>query len=159
MYPSYPRGSFHVLKVQFEPTRNNKMMFKSLDFIYVPAPDIESSVQYYTQVLGGELLWKIHAYGVWVACVTLSEPVKPYILLADHIGKNDVMLIYQVENLENSVAELNAKGWKEENRIEIPPGPCCTFRDPADNALVIYENRRPDVMEEFRGKIDSGDKK
>lgn len=48
------------------------MMFKSLDFLYVPAPDIESSVQYYTQVLGGELLWKIHAYGVWVACIELK---------------------------------------------------------------------------------------
>ena len=129
-------------------------MFKSLDFLYVPAPDIESSVEYYTQVLGGELLWKIHAYGVWVACISLSKRDKPYVLLADHIHKNDVMLIYQVENLENAVAELKSKGWKEENRIEIPPGPCCTFRDPAGNALVIYENARPNIMDEFRGKID-----
>jgi predicted enzyme related to lactoylglutathione lyase len=130
-------------------------MFKSLDFLYVPAPDIESSVKYYTQVLGGELLWKIHAYGVWVACVALSKAEeKPYVLLADHIHKNDVMLIYQVENLEDATAQLKSKGWKEENRIEIPPGPCSTFRDPAGNALVIYENVRPDVMKEFRGKID-----
>ena len=131
------------------------MMFKSLDFLYVPAPDIESSVQYYTQVLGGELLWKIHAYGVWVACIELSNEDKPYVLLADHIHKNDVMLIYQVENLDNALKELKSKGWKEENRIEIPPGPCCTFRDPADNSLVIYENVRPYIMDEFRGKIDS----
>lgn len=48
-------------------------MFKSLDFLYVPAPDIESSVQYYTEVLGGKLLWKIHAYGSWVACIALSR--------------------------------------------------------------------------------------
>jgi hypothetical protein len=139
--------------------RNNKTMFKSLDFIYVPAPDIESSVEYYTKVLGGKLLWKIHAYGVWVACIALSETVKPYVLLADHIDKKDVMLIYQVEKLENAVAELKGKGWKEEKRVEIPPGPCCTFRDPADNALVIYENLRPYVMEEFRGKIDSSQTK
>jgi catechol 2,3-dioxygenase-like lactoylglutathione lyase family enzyme len=131
------------------------MMFKSLDFLYVPAPDIEASVQYYTQVLGGELLWKIHAYGVWVACIELSKADKPYVLLADHIHKNDVMLIYQVENLQNAVKQLKSKGWKEENRIEIPPGPCCTFRDPAGNALVIYENIRPHIMDEFRGKIDS----
>ena len=131
------------------------MMFKSLDFLYVPAPDIESSVQYYTQVLGGELLWKIHAYGVWVACIALSKADKPYVLLADHIRKNDVMLVYQVENLDNAIKQLKSKGWKEENRIEIPPGPCCTFRDPAGNALVIYENVRPHTMDEFRGKIDS----
>ena len=132
------------------------MLFKSLDFLYIPAPDIESSVQYYTQVLGGDLMWKIHAYGVWVACITLSKIAeKPYVLLADHISKNDIMLIYQVESLDDAVSQLKAKGWKQENRVEIPPGPCCTFRDPAGNALVIYENVRPDVMNQFKGKIDT----
>jgi len=146
---------FGHLKVHFNPTPYKQIMFKSLDFLYVPAPDIESSVQYYTEVLGGNLLWKIHAYGVWVACVALSKFEKPYVLLADHISKNDVMLIYQVEHLENTISNLKSKGWKEENRIEIPPGPCCTFRDPAGNALVIYENVRPFVMKEFEGKIDT----
>jgi len=130
-------------------------MFESLDFLYVPAPDIDSSVKYYRDVLGGELLWKIHAFGVWVACIRLSKVDKPYVLLADHIKQNDVMLIYRVKNLENSVLTLKSRGWKEENRIEIPPGPCCTFRDPAGNALVIYENTRPYVMQNFRGRIDS----
>lgn len=133
------------------------MMFKSLDFVYVPAPDIESSVRYYTEVLGGELLWKIHAYGVWVACIALSRDERPYVLLADHIERKDVMLIYQVASLEETIEELTPKGWKEMNRIEIPPGPCCTFRDPAGNALVVYENTRPYVMQEFKGKIDKTD--
>ena len=106
-------------------------MFESLDFVYVPAPDIDSSVKYYKDVLGGELLWKIHAFGVWVACIKLSkEGDTPYILLADHIKQNDVMLIYRVENLENSVLALKSRGWKEEKRIEIPPGPCWHFPRP-----------------------------
>ncbi len=137
-------------------SKNDVKIFKSLDFLYVPAPDIESSVKYYTQVLGGKLLWKIHAYDVWVACIDLSNSRrKPYVLLADHIEKNDMMLIYQVENLENAANQLRSRGWKQDSRVEIPPGPCCTFRDPANNALVIYENKRPYVMQEFRGKIDS----
>jgi hypothetical protein len=65
------------------------------------------------------------------------------------------MLIYRVANLEHTATKLRSKGWKEENRIEIPPGPCCVFRDPADNALVIYENARPYVMQEFTGRIDN----
>ena len=130
------------------------MMFESLDFLYVPAPEIESSIRYYTEVLGSQLLWKIHAFGVWVACIKLSENERPYVLLADHINKKDVMLIYRVENLELTARKLRSKGWKEENRIEIPPGPCYVFRDPADNALVIYENARPYVMQEFAGRID-----
>ena len=91
-------------------------MFKSLDFLYVPAPDIEASVKYYTQVLGGELLWKIHAYGVWVACIALSNDERPYILLADHIQSKDLMLIYRVDNIEDATAELGSKGWREEKR-------------------------------------------
>ena len=130
-------------------------MFESLDFLYVPAPEIESSIRYYTEVLGSQLLWKIHAFGVWVACIKLSENERPYVLLADHINKKDIMLIYRVENLELTARKLRSKGWKEENRIEIPPGPCYVFRDPADNALVIYENARPYVMQEFTGRIDN----
>lgn len=131
------------------------MIFESLDFLYVPAPDIQESITYYTTVLDGELLWKIHAYGVWVACVKLSHK-EPNILLANHIGKKDLMLIYRVNNLDKARSELRARGWKEEKSLEIPNGPCLTFRDPASNYIVIYENLRPHVMSEFKGRIDSG---
>jgi predicted enzyme related to lactoylglutathione lyase len=131
------------------------MLFESLDFLYVPAPNIEESVRYYTNVLNGELLWKIHAYGVWVACIKLSNK-EPYILLADHIEKKDLILIYRVNNLDKTVSELKSRGWIEEKRLEIPNGPCCTFHDPVDNHIAIYENKRPNVMEEFKGQIDNG---
>jgi hypothetical protein len=134
------------------------MMFESLDFLYVPSPNIQESISYYTKVLDGKLLWKIHAYGVWVACVKLSadkaEP--PYILLADHIEKKDLMLIYRVNDLDKTSSDLRPRGWKEEKRLEIPNDPCCTFRDPADNHIAIYENKCPNVMEEFKGRIDNG---
>ena len=129
------------------------MLFESLDFLYIPAPDIEESVKYYTKVLGGELLWKIHAYGVWVASVKLSED-EPFLLLADHIGRKDLMLIYRVQNLEKTATELISRGWTKEKDLEIPPGPCFTFRDPAENHIAIYENKRPNVMKEFMGRID-----
>ena len=130
------------------------MIFESLDFLYVPAPNIQESITYYTKVLDGELLWKIYAYGVWVACVKLSDK-EPYILLANHIERKDLKLIYRVNNLDKAAFELRARGWKEEKSLEIPNGPCLTFRDPADNSIVIYENRRPHVMRDFKGRIDS----
>lgn len=128
-------------------------MFESLDFVYLPAPDIESSVDYYKNTLGGKLSWKIHAYGVWVACIVLSEE-EPYILLANHLEKNDIVLIYNVSNLEKTVFQLRSKGWEEEKRLDIPPGPCCTFRDPANNHIAIYEKLRLNIMKEFEGRID-----
>jgi hypothetical protein len=129
-------------------------MFESLDFLYVPAPNIQESIRYYTKVLYGELLWKIHAYGVWVACIKLSDK-QPYILLADHIATKDLKLIYRVNNLDEVASALRARGWREEKSLEIPNGPCLTFRDPAENSIVIYENRRPHVMSDFKGRIDN----
>jgi hypothetical protein len=128
-------------------------MFESLDFLYVPAPDIEASISYYTNILGNELLWKIHAFGVWVACVRVSNS-GPLLLLADHIKKNDLIMIYRVSSLDSTASTLHSQGWKEEKMLEIPPGPCYTFRDPAGNAIAIYENLRPEVMEQFNGRID-----
>ena len=130
------------------------MVFESLDFLYVPASNIQESIRYYTNILDGELLWKIHAYGVWVACIKLSNKQEPYILLADHIEKKDMMLIYRVKNLDKTSSDLKSRGWMQEKRLEIPSGPCCTFRDPTDNHIAIYENKRPNVMEEFKGRID-----
>jgi hypothetical protein len=130
------------------------MVFESLDFLYVPAPNIQESIRYYTNILDGELLWKIHAYGVWVACIKLSNKQEPYILLADHIEKKDMILIYRVNNLDKTSSDLKSRGWMQEKRLEIPNGPCCTFRDPAGNHIAIYENKRPSVMEEFKGRID-----
>ncbi len=103
-------------------------------------------------VVGG--LWKIHAYDVWVACVKLSNK-EPYILLANHIEKKDLMLVYRVNNLDKAKSELQARGWKEQKSLEIPNGPCLTFRDPASNSIVIYENRRPNVMNDFKGRMDA----
>lgn len=132
---------------------SNTHIFKSLDFLYVPASDIDASVYYYTKVLDGSLMWKIHAFGVWVACINISAE-GPYILLADHIKAHDSILIYRVENIRNASKRLLARGWKKEKGLEIPQGPCYVFRDPADNAIAIYENQRPDVMEKFKGRID-----
>ena len=134
-------------------SNNKSRLFESLDFLYVPAPDIEASINYFTNVLGSELLWKIHAFGVWVACVRVSNS-EPLLLLADRIKKNDLIMIYRVSSLDSTAFTLRSQGWKEEKMLEIPPDPCYPFRDPAGNAIAIYENLRPEVMEQFNGRID-----
>jgi hypothetical protein len=104
------------------------MIFESLDFLYVPAPDIESSIHYYTEVLGGRLVWKIHAFGVWVACIKLSENNgKPYVLLADHISKKDLMLIYRVLDLEATASRLDLKDGKKKKELKFLQGLAASF--------------------------------
>ena len=129
-------------------------MFLSLDYLYVPARNIEAAVHYYTAQLGGELVWKIHAFETWVAGIRLSAS-GPMVLLAAHLQEDTPILIYRVEHLQSTVAALSARGWRAESGpFEIPNGPCYTFRDPAGVRLAIYENQRPDVAKHFAGRID-----
>lgn len=130
-------------------------MFLSLDYLYVPARDINAAITYYTEILGGELLWKIHEFNAWVACVRLSKS-QPLLLLADHLEGNSPILIYQVENLKKSIAALQARGWvAESGPFEIPNGPCFRFHDPMGTRLAIYENQRAGVDQKFAGRFDA----
>ena len=69
---------------------------------------------------------------------------------------NSPVLIYQVENLEESAAALQARGWvAESGPFEIPNGPCFRFHDPAGTRLAIYEDQRPGVNQKFAGRFDT----
>src|SRR6476660_2650978 len=95
-------------------------MFLSLDYLYLPARDIEASVRYYTGELGGELVWKIHAFDAWVAGIRLSQ-TGPMILLADHLHGEAPIFIYRVANFEGALATLRARGWAPDGAaFEIP---------------------------------------
>lgn len=63
-------------------------------------------------------------------------------------------MIYRGNNLDDTASTLRSQEWKEDKELEIPPGPCYTFRDPAGNAIAIYENQRPEVVKQFNGRID-----
>jgi hypothetical protein len=127
-------------------------LFESPDFLYVPAPDIEASSIYYTSVLGCKLLWKLHALEVWVACIHAYFRFRTTITSCN--PHNDLIMIYRVNNLDDTASTLRSQGWKEDKKLEIPPGACYTFRDPARNAIAIYENQRPEVVKQFNGRID-----
>ena len=80
-------------------------LFQSLDYLYLPAPEIEAAVTFYTNVLGGELLWRIRDGRTWVAAVRLTS-AGPIVLLANHLKTGDGLLIYRVRNLEEARRRL-----------------------------------------------------
>jgi hypothetical protein len=63
-------------------------------------------------------------------------------------------MIYRVNKLDDTASNLRSQGWKEDKKIEIPPGSCYTLRDPTGNAIAIYENQRPEVVKQFNCRID-----
>ena len=128
--------------------------FNSLDYIYLPAPDIEAAIRFYTTTLGGELCWRIRDGNTWVAAVRLAE-VGPVVLLANHLEPGQGVLIYRVPSISEVQRRLAKDGWSADGTaFEIPQGPCQMLRDPGGQRLAIYERLRPGVDEHFEGRFD-----
>ena len=130
-------------------------MFESLDFLYVPTPDVVRAVEYYVSVLGAELVWRVRHNEAIVANVRIS-PTGPALLLANHLHGNVPLLIYRVLDLDAVVATLKSRGWQAESGpFEIPHGPCVTFRDPSGQRFALYQLVRPEANEHFKGRFDT----
>lgn len=62
------------------------MAFERLDFLYVPSRDVAADLGYFTEILGGQVVFAIQAMGTRVAAVRLTEQ-PPLVLLADHLDR------------------------------------------------------------------------
>jgi hypothetical protein len=127
--------------------------FAQLDFIYCPSGDVAAEASYFTDVLGGELVFAIESGGTRVAGVRLSGG-PPLFLLADHVEGDRPILVYRVDDLAASLVELQARGWQPVGTFEIPHGPCCSFRTSGGHRVALYQLTRPEVAAHFEGRRD-----
>jgi hypothetical protein len=128
-------------------------VFERLDYVYMPSRDVARDVAYFTDVLGGRLVFAIEGMGARVAMVELT-PDPPRLLLADHVEGERPILVYRVEDLERARTDLRERGWDEGHGLEIPQGPVRSFRGPGGHRLAIYELTRPGVEASFEGRRD-----
>ncbi len=128
-------------------------MFESLDYVYMPSKDVAQDVTYFTDVLGGRLIFAIEGMGTRVAMVELTDS-PPRLLLADHVSGDRPILVYRVADLAAAATELGARGWDEGHGLEIPQGPVRSFAGPGGHRLAIYERSRPGVEASFEGRRD-----
>ncbi len=124
-----------------------------LDFLYVPSADVEADATYWVNVLGARLVFAVDGMGARVAMLELGSS-GPRVLLTDHLGDKRTVLIYRVENLERTLAELHSKGWKRGRSLEIPHGPCVSFATPGGQRVAIYQLTRPEAAKHFLGRMD-----
>jgi hypothetical protein len=127
-------------------------VFQSLDFVYVPAGDVDAAARRYVEQLGAELVWKVRGMGTVVACLRVSD-AGPLILLSGHLGGTDPILIYRVPVYASAVSRLRAAGI-DFRELEIPHGPGASFQAEGGQRLAVYELTRPQVAEHFVGRID-----
>jgi hypothetical protein len=129
------------------------MQFERLDFVYMPSRDVAADSDHFVEVLGGELVFRIEAFGARVAMVRLA-PHPPDLLFADHLAGERPILVYRVADIERATAELKDRGFDPGPSFGIPHGPCCSIDAPGGHRLAIYELTRPEVPERFAGRRD-----
>jgi len=131
------------------------MTLEQLDFIYTPSDDVAVDMRYFTDILGGRLVFAIDAMGIKVAMVELGEE-SPRVLLAGHLEGERPILVDRVNQLAEAIIDLELRGWTAAGTFEIPQGPCCSFTSPGGHRLAIYELQRPEVLAHFVGRRDFG---
>jgi hypothetical protein len=127
-------------------------VFDSLDYIYVPAADVDGEASRYAEILSAELAWKVRGMGTTVACLRLSEP-GPAILLSSHLQGPGAILVYRVGDYAATVSQLRARNVAV-HELEIPHGPCATFTMAAGQRYAVYQLVRPEAVHLFDGRID-----
>jgi len=127
--------------------------FRQLDFLYTPSRDVAADARHLEQVLGGRVVFAVEAMGARVAGVQLAGE-GPLVLLTDHLEDDRTVLIYRVDNLQESLTELERRGWQREHTFGIPHGPCCSFRTPGGQRIALYELTRPGAATHFDGRRD-----
>lgn len=123
----------------------NRPKFGKLRYLYLGSSNVRKDLEYYTQTLGAEKIWDRSAFGTQVAAVKLG--IGPVLLLAGHRPAGSCILIFEVEDLDETAKNLRKRGWKAEGeQFEVPEGPVYRFNDPSGNPLALLEVVRPGVF-------------
>ena len=126
-------------------------MFDRLDFIYLPSRDVAADVEHFTRGLGAELVFAIEAFGTRVAMVRLAADPPP-LLFAGHLQGDQPVLVYRVEDLDQTVAQLRDRQVGLGVEFEIPHGRGAEIRNPGPQRLAVYERTRPEADERLAGR-------
>jgi hypothetical protein len=127
--------------------------FQQLDFVYTPSRDVAADLGYFTEVLGGRVVFAVEAMGTRVAAVQLTGG-PPLVLLAEHVEGDRPILVYRVADLGVALEALAARGWQRHATLEIPQGPCCSLWTPGGHRIALYQLTRPEVASHFDGRRD-----
>jgi hypothetical protein len=127
--------------------------FEALDFLYTPSRDVAADTADFVKVLGAHVVFAIEDGGIRVAMLELTAG-PPRVLLTDHVDGDRPILVYRVADHKAAVAELKKRGWTPSRSLEIPQGPCSSFRSPGGHRIAVYQLSRPAVLGHFEGRRD-----
>jgi hypothetical protein len=132
--------------------RMEELRLGPLAYVYAPSADVAADAHWLVEVLGAELVFAIESGGTRVAMVRLGTDAP--ILVTDHLPDERPVFMYRVDDLESTMASLEARGCTAERTVELPMGPAMTLRAPGGLRLAIFAATRPFVVDSMDGQRD-----
>ena len=126
---------------------------ETLDFLYTPSRDVPGDVRDLVDALGARVVFAIEDGGIQAALLELTDG-PPRILLTSHVDGDRPIHVYRVDDYAATVSTLRERGWTPSRSLEIPQGPCASFRSPGGLRIAVYQLVRPNVLEHFAGRRD-----
>jgi hypothetical protein len=133
-------------------TLEPRALLEGLDFLYTPSRDVAADMADLTAALGGRVVFAIEDGGVRVAMIDFAGA--PQLLLADHLDGDRPIMVYRVADLRAARSALAQRGWTPDHSLEIPQGPCSSFRSAGGHRIALYQASRPEVLRHFEGRRD-----
>lgn len=111
-------------------------LFKKLDCLSLPVPDLDEALAFYSTDLGHELIWRMDT----AAGLRLPDSDAELVLHTDDRPmETDIM----VESIPEAVEQFTKTGGKVlAGPFEISIGLCAVVADPWDNVLVLLDTSK-----------------
>ena len=127
--------------------------FEGLDFLYTPSRDVPADMADLVDGFGGRVVFAIDEGGIQAALIELTDG-PPGVLLTSHVEGERPIMVFRVSDHAAAVEALRKRGWAPSRSLEIPQGPCTSFRTRGGHRIAVYQLVRPDVMRHFEGRRD-----
>ncbi len=117
---------------------DSALPFLSLDYMYIGSSNYDTDIEYYTNVLGAQEVWKFDRFGSRITAFSLCAG--PLLLIADHRHAPSCQPVFRVSDLAATTRDLKERGWKQTaGPFGTPNGEGYSFEDPSGNRFAIYQ--------------------
>lgn len=118
-----------------------------LAYLYIGTDDVDTSLAFYTEAVGAQLVWRFRAFATDVAAVRFGAG-RPLLLLAEHRPTPSCLPIWSVSDLDGAIAALAGAGLADHGEtVGTPDGPVHVLTDPSGNQFGLLRPDRPGALE------------
>jgi lactoylglutathione lyase len=111
-------------------------LFRGVDCLSIPVPDVDAALAFYSAKLGHQLMWRSRK----TAGLRLPGSSTELVL---HEGDRPMETDLVVDSVPDAVARFTSAGGKIlKGPFEIQIGLCAVVADPWDNVLVILDTSK-----------------